>query len=76
MQTRREGVIIEYEGCGCQRSNNHRHRLWLRAGGERPHDSGAAEGQEFAPVQPFTFSLRAISRANLLRFPSAYQRRR
>src|SRR6266567_6626784 len=37
---------------------NHRHRLLLRAGGERPRDSCAAEHQEIAPVQSFTSSLR------------------
>jgi hypothetical protein len=49
-------------------------RLLLRECRERPRDSGAAEDQEFAPVQPFTSSLRAISRTNLPRYPSAYQR--
>jgi hypothetical protein len=35
---------------------DHRHRLLLRAGGERQGDSSAAENQEIAPIQSFTSS--------------------
>jgi hypothetical protein len=37
----------------------YRHRLLLRAAGERPGDSNATEDQEITPVQRFTSSARA-----------------
>src|SRR5437867_1761402 len=64
--------IRTWAGRGGAEETNNRHRLLLRAGGERPCNLPAEKNNEIAPVQSFTLSW-AIDPTNLSHRTFSYQ---